>query len=116
MENAKFITDVIITPFHIFFNLFAPESDDSPPILFEYFVNFAIPLDITLDLRDPVFAIGMDFVFSVFPIITVPEFAVAENGYFFPDEYDIRVARYEIAILPVPDTSGPEFFSQQQFY
>ena len=51
----------------------------------------------------------------MFPVVTVPKFAVAKHRYFLPLKHDIRLPRNCFDILSVSESPSPEFFSKFNF-
>ena len=74
----------------VLLNLFSPKAENNPALFFEYLVDFPIAFHIPLDLRYPKISMGLDIVFAMFPVIPVPELAVAEYGNFLSDKNNVR--------------------------
>ena len=101
----QFVADDIGASRNIFFDIISPESQYNPALRFEDRIDFTITLYIAFDFRNPVVAVGMDFFFFVFPIIPVPEFAVAEHGYLLPNECYIGMTWYFFTVFAITDAS-----------
>ena len=76
------------------------------------FVYFLISFHIAFYFRNPEFTVRMNLIFPIIPIKPMPEFTVTEHRNFLPDESYIRVAWHILTVLPVPDTSRPQFLTQ----
>ncbi|SFB40103.1 hypothetical protein SAMN04489723_10932 [Algoriphagus aquimarinus] len=61
-------------------------------------VDFLIPLHIALNLRYPEFTVGFDGVFSLFPVVAMPEGAIYKDDEFVFFEADIRVSQKEASL------------------
>jgi hypothetical protein len=67
-----------------------PESQDSPAILLQEFIYFAISFPITFDLVKPVLLIGFEGSLSLTsPPITVPKIAITEDRNATSDKYEV---------------------------
>ena len=74
--------------------------------------SFYIPLN----LINPKLLVGMNVVFFISPIIAMPKFTVTENCNFFANKGYIRMTIYRLYILPVSQSSGPQFLAKNKFY
>ena len=96
---------------HIFLNLFTPEPDYNPSVLGKDRIDLRIPFHITFNLGDPIIAIGLNLLFTVIPIETMPEFRIAEDSDLLTDKSNVRLTRNRFYIFTIAKASGPQFFA-----
>ena len=100
----------------VLLNLFPPEAKNYPPLFLKHLIDLLIALHIPFYLRNPKFSAGFDIVFSVFPIISVPELAITEYSDLLSDEGYVWNAGDAFDILAVAEATGPEFYSKFHLY
>ena len=88
------ILDDVSTFAEILLNLFSPKAEDNPALFLEHLVDLPIAFDIAFNLGNPEFSVGYDVIFTMFPVISVPELAVAKYCDLFSDEGDVWFAWY----------------------
>ena len=87
-----------------------PEAQDRPAHLVQPPVVLAIPLDVPLDLGQPVCGVvpSAQLLPPALPVTPVPEVAVAEDGDLRSEEGDVGASRQSRNVLPIPAARGPE--------
>ena len=96
-------------------NLFAPEAENDPALFFEYAIYFLITFYVSFYLGNPELSVGLNVVFAVLPIVSVPKFAITEYSDLLANESNVGFTRNILDILAVTKAPGPEFFSEIHF-
>ena len=74
----------------------------------ENFINGFIPFYITFNFLYPKFFVGLYIIFTNFPVIPMPEFAVTKHSNTFFYERDIWTPIYFFDVFPISDTTTPK--------
>ena len=106
----------ICTLCRVLFDFFSPKTDNCPSFGFKPCRYFGITHHIPLNFRYPKFLVRFKVFLSFFPIVSVPEFAVAEYCDLLSDERDIWFAFDGLHVFSVPYSARPKFLPERQFY
>ena len=86
-------------------NLFSPEAENNPTLFLENLVYLPIAFHVPFDLGNPEFPAGLDILFAVLPIITMPEFTIAEHCDLLSDEGNVWFAWNCFDVFTVAETA-----------
>src|SRR5690606_39047805 len=95
-------------------HIFAPKPENGVARFDKRGIDFFIPLDITLEFRDPEVAVTLDSPLGLFPLVAVPELAIHEDNQPVFADNDIRPAGQVFGVDAVADALCPKRLAQQQ--
>lgn len=100
----------------LFFNVFSPKTHDFPSLSAQSFGDELVSSNVTLYFFKPELFVRMYRFFALFPILPVPEFAVAKDDQVEFAQNDVRFSYKRFAVFTIPIPLAPQSFLQRGFY
>ena len=91
----------------VLLNLFSPETEDNPALFLEHPVDLQVTFHVTFYLGNPEFFMGFYIIFTILPIVSVPELAVAEHCNLLSNKSNVGSAWNIFDIFTIMEATGP---------